>query len=193
MSDVEKWQGHKDSNLGIPESKSGALDQLGDTPSTRVRCARRSREMWLGRQDSNLRTLGQNQLSETSRLRPTCHTWPRCLATAATSADEAQKRHWSSGFTRLKAALAVQLGLCKLSLHGGLQKRVKGFEIVGGEDRIRTCVPVKPTICFPSSALRPLEAPLQGVAEYVLRSAAAIVPSVWRLVTKASLVTCFYV
>lgn len=26
------WQGYKDSNLGMPESKSGALDQLGDTP-----------------------------------------------------------------------------------------------------------------------------------------------------------------
>jgi hypothetical protein len=27
-----KWWGWQDSNLRMPESKSGALDQLGDTP-----------------------------------------------------------------------------------------------------------------------------------------------------------------
>ena len=29
----ESWQGWKDSNLRMPESKSGALGQLGDTPT----------------------------------------------------------------------------------------------------------------------------------------------------------------
>ena len=28
----ESWQGKKDSNLRMPESKSGALGQLGDSP-----------------------------------------------------------------------------------------------------------------------------------------------------------------
>lgn len=29
----ESWQGRKDSNLRMPESKSGALGQLGDSPT----------------------------------------------------------------------------------------------------------------------------------------------------------------
>lgn len=29
----ESWQGKKDSNLRMPESKSGALGQLGDSPA----------------------------------------------------------------------------------------------------------------------------------------------------------------
>ncbi len=29
----ESWQGKKDSNLRMPESKSGALGQLGDSPT----------------------------------------------------------------------------------------------------------------------------------------------------------------
>ena len=46
-----KWLGYEDSNLGMPESESGALP-LGDTPSGNFYID--TAENWLGYEDSNL-------------------------------------------------------------------------------------------------------------------------------------------
>ncbi len=48
------WLGYEDSNLGMPESESGALP-LGDTPMVGF-CARHPNvfQIWLGYEDSNL-------------------------------------------------------------------------------------------------------------------------------------------
>ncbi len=47
------WLGYEDSNLGMPESESGALP-LGDTPRKAKSSPKRAFLMWLGYEDSNL-------------------------------------------------------------------------------------------------------------------------------------------